>query len=282
MTTYLKNMGGYKPSQLKNKSFEEVQRLFNKEMVRVNTFVAMDTEAVESSAKKDESSSKKVEITQESSSGKRAGDHLEQEKEKKQKTDDDQEEEEEMKVHIEIVIDEEIAIDDIPLSTKPTPVVNFQIHKVGRQGYYEIIRADGSSKTYLVFSGLLKDFDREDLENLWNAVKAKHGYKVLKEAYERVLWGDLKTMFEQHIEDGVWKDIRGHKVLLWNIYDSCGVHFVKFQNMHLYMLVEKKYPLTPATITDMLNRKLQADHWNEMVYQLLKLLTKQLKNPGSV
>ncbi|GJY28419.1 hypothetical protein Tco_0404186 [Tanacetum coccineum] len=30
------------------------------------------------------------------------------------------------------------------------------------------------------------------------------------------------------------------------------------------MLVEKRYPLKPATITDMLNRKLQADHWNEM------------------
>ncbi|GJR76821.1 putative reverse transcriptase domain-containing protein [Tanacetum coccineum] len=31
----------------------------------------------------------------------------------------------------------------------------------------------------------------------------------------------------------------------------------------------------------MLNKKLQVDHWNEMCYQLLKLITKQLKNPGS-
>ncbi|GJT08636.1 hypothetical protein Tco_0843098 [Tanacetum coccineum] len=29
----------------------------------------------------------------------------------------------------------------------------------------------------------------------------------------------------------------------------------------------------------MLNKKLQADHWNEMCYQLLKLMTKQLKSP---
>ncbi|GJY56765.1 hypothetical protein Tco_0455880 [Tanacetum coccineum] len=43
------------------------------------------------------------------------------------------------------------------------------------------------------------------------------------------------------------------------------------------MLVEKRYPLTPATITDMLNKKLKADNWNEMCYQLLKLITKQLK-----
>ncbi|GJZ56725.1 hypothetical protein Tco_0612219 [Tanacetum coccineum] len=55
-----------------------------------------------------------------------------------------------------------------------------------------------------------------------------------------------------------------------------------FKNLHIFMLVEKKYPLTPATITGMLNKKLQIDQWNEMSYQLLKLLTKQLKNPGSV
>ncbi|GJU71906.1 hypothetical protein Tco_1263311 [Tanacetum coccineum] len=46
----------------------------------------------------------------------------------------------------------------------------------------------------------------------------------------------------------------------------------------IYMLVEKKYHLTPATITDMLNKKLQCDHFSKMEYQLLKLLTKQLKN----
>ncbi|GKA89578.1 hypothetical protein Tco_0811390 [Tanacetum coccineum] len=65
---------------------------------------------------------------------------------------------------------------------------------------YKIIRADGSSKIYLVFSQLLKEFDREDLENLWRLVKAKHGNTRPEEAYERVLWGDMKVMFEPDIE----------------------------------------------------------------------------------
>ncbi|GJW27383.1 hypothetical protein Tco_0044258 [Tanacetum coccineum] len=56
----------------------------------------------------------------------------------------------------------------------------------------------------------------------------------------------------------------------------------KFQNLHIFMLVEKKYPLTPATITEMLNKKLQADHWNEMCYQLLKLNDKTTQESGSV
>ncbi|GJZ91591.1 reverse transcriptase domain-containing protein [Tanacetum coccineum] len=79
-------------------------------------------------------------------------------------------------------------------------------------------------------------------------------------------------MFEHHIEDAVWRNLQGNKVLLWRLYDSCGRHFVRFQDMHVYMPVEKRYPLTPATITDILNRKLQADYWNEMIKRLHDVL----------
>ncbi|GJZ81139.1 copia protein [Tanacetum coccineum] len=63
MCTYLKNMEGWKPKDLKNKSFANIQELFNKAMKRVNTFVDIDIELVEESSKKAE-----VEIAQESSS----------------------------------------------------------------------------------------------------------------------------------------------------------------------------------------------------------------------
>nr|GEW33679.1 hypothetical protein [Tanacetum cinerariifolium] len=77
MSTYLKNMDGWKPKALKNKSFAEIQELFNKAMERINNFVDFLTELVDESTKKD-----KAETVQESSS-KRAGDELEQEKSKK-------------------------------------------------------------------------------------------------------------------------------------------------------------------------------------------------------
>ncbi|GKB96203.1 hypothetical protein Tco_0982340 [Tanacetum coccineum] len=212
------------------------------------------------------------------SSSKRAGDELEQEVAKKQKIDDDKEKAE-LQSLMEIAFDkEDEAIDFIPLATKPPMIVDFQIHTKGKQGHYEIVRDDGSSKTYLVFSKLLKDFDGEDLEKFWRLVKAKHRNTRPKEAFERVLWGDLKVMFEPDIESEVWRNLQGYKVTVWKLFDSCGVHFVRFQNLHIYMLVEKIYPLTPATITDMLDKKLQADQWNEMCYQLLKLMTKQQKN----
>ncbi|GJW26467.1 hypothetical protein Tco_0040278, partial [Tanacetum coccineum] len=82
------------------------------------------------------------------SSSKRAGDKLEQDKEKKQKIDDDQEKAE-MKKLIEVVTDKkEVVIDAIPLATKPPCIVDEKIIKEGKLGYYQIIRADGSSRRY--------------------------------------------------------------------------------------------------------------------------------------
>ncbi|GKC50735.1 hypothetical protein Tco_1073480 [Tanacetum coccineum] len=191
----------------------------------------------------------KVEIAQESSS-KRANTKLEKESIKKQKVDEDKVTAELQKL-IEVVPDkEEVAIDAIPLATKPPSIVDYKIHKEGKKTYYQIIRADRSSKM---------------------STRSEEGY-------ERVLWGNLKTMFDPHVEDQVWRNQQDYRVLDCKLYDSCGVHSLRKQNVHIHMLVEKRYPLTPAIITDMLNRKLQADHWNEMCYQLLKLITKQLKN----
>ncbi|GJT83893.1 hypothetical protein Tco_1058235 [Tanacetum coccineum] len=149
MSTYLKHMAGYKQSQLKIKSFAEIQKLFDKAMTRVNMFVDMDTELVKESSKKAE-----AEMAQEN---------------------------------------DEVAIDVVPLATKPAPIV---------------------------------EFVREELENLWKLVKAKHGNSRPEEGYERVLWGDLKTMFKHHVEDLIWRNLQGKKVLLWRLYDSCGIHFV--------------------------------------------------------
>ncbi|GJX18300.1 hypothetical protein Tco_0219132 [Tanacetum coccineum] len=78
MYTYLKNMVGWKPKDLKNKSFANIQELFDKAMKRVNTFVAMDTKLVKGSEVRAEGSETREEI-----SSKRAGDELEQEKAKK-------------------------------------------------------------------------------------------------------------------------------------------------------------------------------------------------------
>ncbi|GJU14953.1 hypothetical protein Tco_1142919 [Tanacetum coccineum] len=215
----------------------------------------MDTKMVEGSEVRAEGS----EIREESSS-KRVRDELKIESTKKQKMDDDKETAE-LKSLMKIVPDEEkVAINAIPLATKPPSIVDYKIIKEGKITYFQIIRADRSSKRYSAFIQMLRSFDREDLETLWKLVKAKHGSTRPEEGFERVLWGDLKTMFEHHVEDLVWRNLQENKVLVWKLFDLRGVNFVRFQSLHVFMLVEKRYTLTPATITEMLNKKLQADH----------------------
>ncbi|GJY53583.1 hypothetical protein Tco_0445247 [Tanacetum coccineum] len=88
---------------------------------------------------------------------------------------------------MEIVPVDEVAIDAIPLATKSPIIVDWKIIKEGKMGYFQIIRADGSSRRYSSMIRMLQNIDREDLETLWKLDKAKHGNTRLEEAYERVL-----------------------------------------------------------------------------------------------
>ncbi|GKE99601.1 hypothetical protein Tco_0022952 [Tanacetum coccineum] len=99
--------------------------------------------------------------------------------------------------------EEEVAVDAITLATKPPSIVDWKI------------------------------LYREDLETLWKLVKAKYGYTGLEEGYKRVLWGDLKTMFEHHVKVAIWRNLRENKVLVWKLFDSYGVHFMRFQSLHV-------------------------------------------------
>nr|GFD09003.1 hypothetical protein [Tanacetum cinerariifolium] len=72
---------------------------------------------------------------------------------KKQKLDeqaevqvDSDQKEDEIKKYMKIVPGKEIAIDAIPLATKPPVIVDWKITSEGRISSYHIIRADGSSK----------------------------------------------------------------------------------------------------------------------------------------
>nr|GEU38301.1 ribonuclease H-like domain-containing protein [Tanacetum cinerariifolium] len=188
---------------------------------------------------------------------KRAGEELIQKRAKKQKVEDDKEIAE-LKQLLEIIPDKkEVEIDAIPLAVKSLGIVDWKIYKEGKKIYYQIIRADGKSKMYMFFSQMLKSFNWEDLEDLYKLVKAKYGSTRQVKDLDLLLWGDLKTMFEPHVRDAVWKKQQGYKVLEWKLYDSYGVHSLRMQSMQVFMLVEKTYPLTPSTLSMMLEKKIK-------------------------
>ncbi|GJX69916.1 putative ribonuclease H-like domain-containing protein, partial [Tanacetum coccineum] len=138
MCTYLKNMANYKHSQLKNKSFKEIQILFDNTMKWVDLFVPMDSEVVKGSKSQAE----------------------------------------ELKACLEIVPGDDSAVN--------------------------IIRADESFKHYKIFSAMLDDFYRQDVLDLYRLVKERFE-TTSPEGYDRLLWGDLITLFEPSAEDEIWK-----------------------------------------------------------------------------
>ncbi|GJR65921.1 hypothetical protein Tco_0011986 [Tanacetum coccineum] len=73
------------------------------------------------------------------------------------------------------------------MATKPPMIVDYKIVKEGKFGYFQLIRADRSSKRYLSMIKMLQNIDREDLETLWKLVKAKHENTRPEDDYERVL-----------------------------------------------------------------------------------------------
>ncbi|GKA81180.1 hypothetical protein Tco_0787872 [Tanacetum coccineum] len=96
------------------------------------------TELVEGTEK--EEGTKKAEAKVIEGSSKRVGDELEQENIKKQKVDDDQEAAK-MKELMKIIPDEEeVAIDVIPLATKPPSIIDYKIIKEGKINNFQIIR----------------------------------------------------------------------------------------------------------------------------------------------
>ncbi|GJS46620.1 hypothetical protein Tco_0596741 [Tanacetum coccineum] len=128
---------------------------------------------------------------------------------------------------------EEVTIDAISLAVKSPRIVDWKIHKEGKKSYYQIIRADGKSQMYMVFSHMLKSFDREDFKDLYKLVKARYGSTRPVESMDYLLWNDMKIMFEPYVEDEVWKLQQGYKVLEWKLYDSCGVHSLRMKHSYV-------------------------------------------------
>ncbi|GJV71875.1 hypothetical protein Tco_0397400 [Tanacetum coccineum] len=137
-----------------------------------------------------------------------------------------------------------------PLDTKSNIMANWKIIQQGEKKQFNRIRANGADTIYMSFGAMLKDFTREDLIELYRLVMKKYGTNRPEDAYDRVLWSDLTTMFDPPLnEDAIWSIPLQQKVISWRYYDkSCQV-----------------MPKKEAIRKEM----------NEVCYKLLKMIEKQ-------
>ncbi|GJW12439.1 hypothetical protein Tco_1578266, partial [Tanacetum coccineum] len=130
--------------------------------------------------------------------------------------------------------------------------------KVGEvSGSIEEQYAGKEKDVYQVFEEMLKRFDRDDLEKLWDLVNKK--FSSTEPTIDKE---------ERYMNDP----------LKWRLYDTCGVHHVSTERgQDIFMLVEKDYPLTRARMTVMLVNKLQVDESSEMANELLRKIFYQVE-----
>nr|GEV15425.1 hypothetical protein [Tanacetum cinerariifolium] len=138
------------------------------------------------------------------------------------------------------------------------PVVDYAIYTENNKPFYKIIRADGSHQLFLSFLSLLRNFDREDLEMLWQIVQERFASSKPKNFFDDFLLTILTYMFEKpDVKAQVWKNQRSvhglAKVKSWRLLESYGVHIITFTTTQMILLVERKYPLTRFTLDQMLN-----------------------------
>ncbi|GKD47858.1 hypothetical protein Tco_1276834, partial [Tanacetum coccineum] len=93
---------------------------------------------------------------------------------------------------------------------------------------------------------------------------------------EKILWEYLKNMFEEPLStDPVWSSLGQQRIISWRYYTTCRVHCLNLESSDIYMLIERKYPLTAEVCKAMLDKKLQGGKPDEDCYKLLKWMEKQ-------
>ncbi|GJV32590.1 hypothetical protein Tco_0882165 [Tanacetum coccineum] len=295
MITYLKHVGNKKHAELKSKSFEEIQVFYEKLKQQDQIFVGIgseaDTQAVkkmnEKAAKdKQTYSGRKRSRVEETFIPKQPEKTFGKRKKKMAKRPSNVEQENiNLKSYLKIDPLEDATM-DYEVLDKHFPIMNWEsrYYHTDSQGneciYFLIHRSDGSSRWIKTLAEMITLFDRQDLIELYHLVMQRFE-TITPEGVDLVLWGDLKMMFEASADDDLWKNQDDWEIESWNLYENSGVHILVLEDgTEIYMLAERRYPLTRNTLISMLEFKLTTTVTCDDAYELLRFIQQQIDELG--
>ncbi|GJW10110.1 hypothetical protein Tco_1575937 [Tanacetum coccineum] len=127
----------------------------------------------------------------------------------------------------------------------------------------------------------IKEWKTECLGTKPQADKAKHieeiNQNVIREGFDRILWGDLMVMFNPDDEDKFWNSQQDWNIVNWKLHGSSGVYtLVTKGGLVIHMMVEKKYPLKKEVLVQILKLKLESEEDNTMALELIGFIKKLL------
>nr|GEV90234.1 hypothetical protein [Tanacetum cinerariifolium] len=228
----IKNNLGWKVKDFKGLSFEEIEAKFAEVWKQVEDFIPMGSK-------------------EEAERLKKKGLNLEQEHVKKQKSSEEAPEmeksteeitEEKMKEMMQLVPVKDVYVQALHVKH---PIIDWKVHTEGQRSYWKIIRLGGSSACYQFFIDLLKQLDREDLNQLRDLVKE---YLSIRPATSE----------------------KGDGTIEWKLYDLSGVDHLTAKDKEIFMLVEKDYPLRKGLALVMISYKLQVENYSQMAEDLIQ------------
>ncbi|GKD67949.1 hypothetical protein Tco_1322039 [Tanacetum coccineum] len=225
MMNYLKNQGTWKLSQLKNLSFEEVKKEFDKLVKQVESFAPINFEATKASLKRfgEELQTKtpkrlKDDEAKDAEPTKKSGKRRKQMARKglhKDLDEDDSEDSDEVGEQEEFVTGKRIPINPVPVAMKTPSIATYKIIKQGEKGVYQIVREDGTDIVYINFGAMLKAISRDDLTELYRIVMNRYGMDGPEDELEKVFWKYLKNMFEEPLStDLIWSELGQQRIII--------------------------------------------------------------------
>ncbi|GJV45111.1 hypothetical protein Tco_1429647 [Tanacetum coccineum] len=271
---------------MKNLSFEEVKEEFDKLVKQVESFAPINFEATKDSLKrfgeelqtktskrlkcdeaKDDESTKKTRKRRKQIARKGLHSDKTDEDESEDSKDDDPISGTNIPINL---------INLVPVAIKPPSIATYKIIKQGEKGVYQIVTEDGTDIVYINFGVMLKGITRDDLTELYRIVMNRYRMNGPGDELEKVLWEYLKNMFEESLSTyPIWSLLGQQRIISWRYYTTCRVHCLNLESSYIYMLIERKYPLTAEVCKAMLDKKLQGGKPDEDCYKLLKWMEKQ-------
>ncbi|GJU87431.1 hypothetical protein Tco_1294977 [Tanacetum coccineum] len=139
----------------------------------------------------------------------------------------------------------ETPLNPVPVAMKTPSVATYKIIKQGEKGVYQIVREDGTDIVYINFGAMLKSISRDDLTELYRIVMNRYGLDGPEDKLEKGFWKCLRIMFEEPLStDSIWSEIEQQKIVSWRYYDTSRVHCLNLESMDVYLLSDRKYPLS--------------------------------------
>ncbi|GJW54928.1 retrovirus-related pol polyprotein from transposon TNT 1-94 [Tanacetum coccineum] len=91
---------------------------------------------------------------------------------------------------------------------------------------------------------------------------------------------DLKIMMESSTEGNdqsdFWDDQQDWEIVIWRLYEACGVCILELEDGMSYMLVERRYPLSKDLLQRMLDLGLEVERESTAALDLIRFIKQQI------